>query len=116
MSPLEWIGRAIRVFGGGDGPGEACYLGKEAPGTPGCHDDCESTALTELRPGIRGSVTCLVDPWSGEARKLAAMGILPGVPLELLRRYPAYVFRVGQAEFAVDVELASRIRVRVEDA
>lgn len=114
MSPLDWLARAIRAFGGEDGPEEACFMGREAPGTSGCREDCESVVLTELRPGARGVVTCLADPGSGDARKLAGMGILPGAPLELLRSYPAYVFRVGEADFALDGELASRIRVRAE--
>lgn len=112
MPPLDWIGRALRVFRETDGPEEACYRGKEAPGSRGCHEECTSVLLTELRPGARGTVTCLEDPWSGEARKLTAMGILPGAPVELLQTYPAHVFLVGQVEFAVDEELAGLIRVR----
>src|SRR5581483_2416419 len=44
--------------------------------------------------------------------RLVAMGILPGAELELLQRFPAFVFRIGCAEFAVDAALAERIRVR----
>ena len=95
------------------GPDEACYQGKEAPGSYGCHhQDCDSVLLTDLRPGSRATVTCLERPWSAGARKLTGMGVLPGAPVELLQRYPAHVFRVGQVEFAVDGELAALIRVR----
>jgi hypothetical protein len=37
---------------------------------------------------------------------------LPGVALVLVQRSPAFAFRMGHAEFAVDAELAGHIRVR----
>ncbi len=40
------------------------------------------------------------------------MGVLPGARLLLVQRYPAFVFRLGYAELAVDRLLAARIRVR----
>ena len=46
------------------------------------------------------------------AAKLASMGILPGTKIRLIRRSPAFVFRIDYAEFAVDRELASLIRVQ----
>ena len=46
----------------------------------------------------------------------AAMGVLPGTRLRLLQRYPAFVFRIGYAEFAVDEALGSRIGVKVNDS
>jgi DtxR family transcriptional regulator, Mn-dependent transcriptional regulator len=58
-----------------------------------------------------GSVTCLQDPASAAACKLAAMGVLPGAELRMVQRYPAYVFRIGHAEFAVDEEMARHVRV-----
>jgi hypothetical protein len=42
------------------------------------------------------------------------MGVPPGVELVLLQRMPAFVFRMGHAEFAVDAELAGHVRVRRE--
>lgn len=74
--------------------------------------DCESVPLTALSEGERGCVTCLQDPGGAAAAKLAALGALPGVELELIQRFPAFVFRIGYAELAVDTELAGRIRVR----
>jgi Fe2+ transport system protein FeoA len=48
------------------------------------------------------------------AAKLASMGILPGARLRLVRRSPAFVFRIDYSEFAVDRELAQFIRVEPE--
>ncbi|MBI2403138.1 MAG: FeoA domain-containing protein, partial [Gemmatimonadetes bacterium] len=42
---------------------------------------------------------------------LVALGVLPGVEVTLLQRYPAFVMRIGHAEFAVDDELARRVHV-----
>jgi len=43
---------------------------------------------------------------------VAALGALPGIELELVQRFPAFVFRIGYAEVAVDTKLAESIRVR----
>jgi len=76
--------------------------------------DCDSVCLTALAEGERGRVTCLYDPGGSPARKLAAIGVLPGVEVVLVQRSPAFVFRMGHAEFAVDAELAAHVRVRRE--
>lgn len=44
-------------------------------------------------------------------RKFAAMGLLPGTHVTLVRRWPVCVFRVGESEFAVDGTLAKGIYV-----
>ncbi|GEM_PF-758774 len=69
-------------------------------------------SLRALREGERGRVADLAEPGSPVTGRLVAMGILPGAELELLQRFPAFVFRIGCAEFAVDAALAERIRVR----
>jgi Fe2+ transport system protein FeoA len=43
---------------------------------------------------------------------LVALGVLPGAELTLVQRFPAFVVRMGNAEFAVDRELAGRVYVR----
>jgi DtxR family Mn-dependent transcriptional regulator len=74
--------------------------------------DCDSVRLTALAEGERGRVTCLEEPGSRPTAKLAALGVLPGAELTVLQRFPAFVFRIGYSELAVDAELAGRIRVR----
>jgi ferrous iron transport protein A len=78
--------------------------------------DCDSIRLTALAEGDRARVTCLEEPGSAAARRLSALGVLPGTELILVQRAPAFVFQVGHAELAVDEALAQRIRVRREDA
>ena len=103
-----------RVNGGrrDTGPDERCLEGKRVPHTPSCDPDCDAVPLEDLRVGERGTVSCLDHPGGLDARKLAAMGILPGTDVEILQRSPAFVLRIGYSDFAVDAELARRIRVR----
>jgi DtxR family Mn-dependent transcriptional regulator len=72
------------------------------------------TALAEGQVGAEGTVVFLSARSQGEVAKLMAMGILPGEPIRLLRRFPSYVFQVGLSQFTVDRQLASCIQVRWE--
>ncbi len=111
MSPVEWLRRRLspRAWSAD------CPAGMPVPGAERCAGvDCDSVRLTHLVEGAVARVTCLEDPGGTAARKLAAIGVLPGVGLVLVQRSPAFVFRIGHAEFAVDAELADRIRVRRE--
>lgn len=89
-----------------------CPAGAPVPRTGGCTAvDCDSLPLTGLAAGRGGTVSCLERPETRSAARLAAMGVLPGARIELVQRWPAFVFRLGRAEFAVDEAMASHIRV-----
>ena len=75
-----------------------------APGTAGA-------TLLDLEPGERATVAGLEDPRSSEGRALASLGVLPGVAVEVVQRYPAWVVRVDQAEIAFDDALAAGVRL-----
>ena len=72
---------------------------------------CPSHPVTTLDLGSAGVVSCLTDPEHPRAARLAALGILPGVPVRLVQRYPAFVLRVGFAEIALDEQMARLVRV-----
>ena len=92
---------------------DTCLAGAPVPDEHICAAlHCTSRALTELRVGDEARITCLDTAHSTVAAKLASMGILPGTKVRLVRRTPAYVFRIDYAEFAVDKELAALIRVQ----
>ena len=94
---------------------QTCPAGAPVPEPHRCSAlHCESKALNQLPVGTHARVTCLDAAHSHVAAKLASMGILPGVKLRLVRRSPAFVFRIDYAEFAVDRELAAVIRVQSE--
>jgi len=106
MTPVEWLRRRW---------GAECPDGTPVPTAERCAGvDCDSVRLSALREGQAGRVTCLEDPGGAAARKLAALGVLPGVEVVLVQRSPAFVFRIGHAEFAVDAGLAGHVRVRRE--
>lgn len=88
-----------------------CAAGAPVPDDACSGLDCDSMSLRDLHPGERGTVSCLQQPGEQAAWKLAAMGVLPGAELRLVQSYPAYVFRIGHAEFAVDEEMARHVRV-----
>lgn len=91
---------------------ESCVAGAPLPDDTGCAGtDCASLSLTELQIGRPAVISCLEQPSSREARKLVALGVLPGVRLRLMQRYPAYVIRLGHTELAVDTAMAALIRV-----
>lgn len=104
MTPVEWLRRRW---------GAECPAGTPVPAAERCTGvDCDSVRLSALGEGELARVTCLEDPGGAAARKLAALGVLPGVALVLVQRSPAFVFKMGHAEFAVDSELAGHVRVR----
>jgi DtxR family transcriptional regulator, Mn-dependent transcriptional regulator len=107
LSLWAWLKR-----GSGTPWNHACVAGAPVPSLDFCAAlDCDSVCLTQLRPGDGGSVSCLQSPASESACRLAAMGVLPGVEVFVVQRYPALVFRIGHAEFAVDEPLARHVRV-----
>ena len=69
--------------------------------------------LTELSAGDRGTIAYLNISDPKHAQKLTAMGVLPGVPVTLLRRSPSFVFEAGYSQFAVDEHIAADIHVRL---
>ena len=92
---------------------QSCLAGAPVPDEHHCAAlHCDARALTELKVGEAARISCLDAAHSNVAAKLASMGILPGVRIRLVRKRPAFVFRIDYAEFAIDRELASLIRVQ----
>ncbi|MBX6366057.1 MAG: ferrous iron transport protein A, partial [Gemmatimonadetes bacterium] len=92
---------------------DECPAGGPVPDATGCDVvACGVVSLAALGVGDGGTISCLEDPGSPRTARLVALGLVPGVRLRLLQRYPAFVIRVGRAELALDGELAGRIRVR----
>ena len=115
MTPIEWLRKSlaplVRRRWNAD-----CPSGVPVPAAERCAAvDCDSVRLSALAIGEPARVTCLEDPGSAEAKKLAALGILPGTDLVLLQRRPTFVLSTGHTEFALDTALTSRIRVRKAD-
>ncbi|MCS7273438.1 MAG: ferrous iron transport protein A [Fimbriimonadales bacterium] len=67
--------------------------------------------LTQLPVGVPARVVQIVHDADGHWRKLSVLGLVPGVTLCLLQRFPTYAVRVGLATIAIDGQLASLVRV-----
>ena len=69
--------------------------------------------LSEMKVRDKGVVVRLTTTDKNQTRKLISLGVIPGVSVMLLQRFPAFVFRIGQSEFAVDKNMAQAICVRL---
>jgi DtxR family transcriptional regulator, Mn-dependent transcriptional regulator len=69
--------------------------------------------LCDLEAGQGGHIAYIQMNNPNRMQKLMAMGVLPGVRVRLLRRYPSFVFEAGYSQFAVDEQIAAGIYVRL---
>ena len=95
-----------------------CPHGKPIPQGECCRQKRESVdrliaPLCELQPGQHGHIAYVQMNNPGHLQKLMAMGVLPQVPITLIRRFPSFVFEAGYSQFAVDEEIAANIYVRL---
>ena len=75
-------------------------------------NSAESTkTLADLRPGVNATVTSFVESDESILRKILSLGIVPGDDLLVLSSWPAVVFELGSTSYAIDTEIAKRIRV-----
>jgi DtxR family Mn-dependent transcriptional regulator len=104
--------QGLRALTGNPEWDESCPAGEPVPAVHRCEAACcPSKPVTTLERGGVGVISCLTDPDHPRAARLAALGLLPGVPVRLLQSYPAFVLRVGYAEIALDTDLARLVRV-----
>lgn len=95
-----------------------CPHGKPIPPGECCRQVRDSVhrliaPLSDLQPGEGGQISHIQISNPQHLQKLMAMGILPGIPIRLLRRFPSFVFEAGYTQFAVDGDIASDIYVRL---
>ncbi len=86
-------------------PGECCIEARRQ-GQPGI------VALTELKSGETGEIAYLAASDDKKMQKLMSMGVLPGSKLSLVQKFPSYIFKLGNSQFAVDDMLAREIHIR----
>jgi Fe2+ transport system protein FeoA len=88
-----------------------CGTAAGCSGCPIASDFYLPETLAELDVGARATVRRLASPNGGDLRRLLALGVLPGVELEVERRWPAVVVRMGFATVALDAGLAEGVIV-----
>jgi DtxR family transcriptional regulator, Mn-dependent transcriptional regulator len=98
-----------------------CPHGKPIPPGKCCQEMRASVGrlvapLVELKPGQHGQIAYIQMNNPQRLQKLMAMGVLPGVPLRVLRDSPSYVFEAGYSQFAVDEDIAADIYIRLSNS
>ena len=96
-----------------------CPHGKPIPPGDCCRREKESpirlvASLSTLKQGEAGRIAYIHTQEATRLQKLMAMGVLPGMNISLIQRFPSYVFQVGHSQFAVDDAIAQAIDVRLE--
>ncbi len=86
-------------------PGQCCIKKDLQPG--------QIVSLAKMKPGTVGKIAYLHTNNSLELKKLMAMGLFPGTIIQLLQKFPSYVFKTGYTQFAVDKKIADEIFVNV---
>jgi len=97
----------------------ACPHGKPIPEGECCRGrrrggDRLVSSLADLEPGEGGRVAYLLTGEDSRMQELMSIGAVPGVSVSLIRKFPAYVFALGESEFAVDEGMARTIYVRIQ--
>lgn len=96
-----------------------CPHGKNIPLGPCCKLKPQKgifkfvSPLSELEPKEKGVVAYLYTKDPSKMQKLMSIGVLPGMPIVLLQKFPSYVFQISQSQFAIDEDLAKNVYVRL---
>lgn len=70
------------------------------------------SSLIELDAGQKGRIVYLHSKNDKELQKLMAMGILPGMPIQIIQKFPSYLLQIGQTQVAMDEEMAKDVYIR----
>ncbi len=97
----------------------ACPHGSPIPEGSCCRENISRPRrlvmpLSEWETGEAGVVAYVSSKNSATMNKLAAMGVLPGQPIKLVRKKPSFLFKMGESQFGIDAGLAAHIYVRVD--
>ncbi len=96
---------------------KTCPHGKPIPEGICCREAKENAGkivspLNRLKVNHKGKVAYIHTKDNKKLQKLMAMGVLPGMSINLIQSFPSYVFQIGESQFAIDNELAECIFVR----
>lgn len=97
---------------------KTCPHGKPVPQGDCCRKSKENidkviSSFDKLEVNRKGKVAYIHTKDHKRLQKLMAMGVLPGMSIVLIQKFPSYVFQIGQSQFAVDKALAECIFVRL---
>jgi ferrous iron transport protein A len=91
-----------------------CTMCGSVAGCDGCPIGANffvARSLASLAAGQRATIRRLATRTPADLRKLLALGLLPGVEVEVERRWPAVVLRLDRSSVALDAALADGVLV-----
>lgn len=74
--------------------------------------DENGISLTELEVGEKAIIAGIEAKDKKKMSKLLALGVLPGMKVKLLQKFPSFVFKVGNTKIAADESISRNIMVR----
>lgn len=77
----------------------------------GKHNTHEYRSLIELPVGSKKNIVFICTARSDYLQKIITMGLMPGMHIEILRKFPTFLCRIGYSEVALDDEIAKIIMV-----
>lgn len=95
-----------------------CPHGKPIPEGNCCKDNNRKPqkmvlSLSECEVKDKGKIAFINTDNEQTMNKLTSIGVLPGLTVQLLRRTPTFLFKIGESQFAIDRSLAEKIHVRL---
>lgn len=78
-------------------------------------DKDNSIALVNCDNGFYGEVSYIKTDDGKKLQKIMNLGLIPGSKIQLIQKFPNFVFQLGNTQLAVDRELANEIFVKLLD-
>ncbi|HHV34166.1 MAG TPA: ferrous iron transport protein A [Syntrophomonadaceae bacterium] len=100
----KWFRRRRRGFGKGQKEGRGLRARK------GQHRH-ERITLSQLSNGDEAVISQIDTSDQGTLNKIMALGILPGIRVTMIQRYPTFVFQVGNTRVTADENLVNKILI-----
>ena len=71
------------------------------------------SSIADVNKGTKGKVAYLHTKDNKKLQKLMAMGILPGVSIQVVQKFPSFILKIGHSQIAMDEEMARDIFIRL---
>lgn len=96
-----------------------CPHGKPIPKGMCCQESAKAarsivSSIIDVDKGTKGKVAYLHTKDNKKLQKLMAMGILPGVSIQVVQKFPSYVLKIGHSQVAMDEEMTRDVYVRLK--
>ncbi|CAD5923461.1 FeoA family protein [Planktothrix tepida] len=68
--------------------------------------------LSTAKIGRKGTILYLKTEDEALTHKLMALGIMPGIDIQLEQKFPSYIIKIGRTRATLDQETAQRIYIQ----